>query len=739
LPNHFVGDGVTRVADGKELMVGWQYDMSRVPRKNIAKKIADIVRPGEDRNQQEAHEFVIGTGVAGVFSPNGENSASRARGGSPVQGEGAFSFTRFAVIFFVFGVGILGIAGYRAYQVRQEMLASIENQAGALEYFSVPRDSVGGAGAENSAGAQNPFTIFGGALGEQAGNGTIFPAGYGVAGISDIFSALKEAGSSYRDFQAMTSGGIGLYAEALRFAQEAPSLILGSEKEGMLPSAKRMQALLDQIVNASNRLQSKRTNALSILFPVSDNRYLSFQVEANRAKAFLDALVLGMETDAERHIAIFLENPAELRPGGGFLGSYIDVVTKKGKIIRMDVRDVSDADRVLERNVVPPKPLQAIVRNWRAADANWFFDFPASAEKTLAFLEQSRLYKDENIVFDGAIGVSGRVLSEVLDITGAIHLADGTAITAGNALVAIQASVQEGRAEGAVYPKGILHEITAILSSRLQELDTDAKARMFAGAKNWFAERDVRLYAKASVAENFFRNYDVAGAMFTIPQEFMGDYLAIDRASIGGDKSNLYVDENVKLESRILEEGKVENRLMITRAHKAPQSAPWWYGTVNQTYFRIHTPMSASLSYASGVVAKKIIPKTDYANNGYKRDPDVARVEATENTDLQYPNVSAFRDREKNVFAGWSRVAQGASEQFTLEYASNLSAAPRDGVAYRFVFEKQSGAKSAYHFEIHAPVGFVFAETDSPVYEYDSVDPQGRVVIKLTFSKIKGI
>lgn len=666
----------------------------------------DVMRPRTDAESLQA------------FSPqNSSGGASEAAAGNVPRTK--IPFAKLVGVFISLGALVFGVAAYREYRALGAN-APHADHGGIFDWLSAPRGVV-------SSSAGEPASDF------------------GITGAGGIFSAFKRAGQAYKDFQALSAGGIGLYAEALRFAHDAPKAMLDPNGEGILPAAKRMQNIMDVLAGASGMLRPQAADPPAP-FSSGEESYFELEADAQRAKSFLDALVPWMDTDETRHIAVLFENPAELRPGGGFLGSYADVALRRGKIVAVEVHDVNDADRLLDRMIVPPKPLRASVGRFRAADANWFFDFPASASKVIEFLESSRLYSDKGIAFDMGIGVSGNVLEDLLGITGSIRLEDGTVIAKGGALAALQSRVQagqsrlrsatDGQAAGAAYPKEALKELAALISERLQSLPDDARAALFSQVKEWILKREVRFYAKQPAFQNFFEHLGLAGSSFRIPEGFMGDYLALASANVGGGKSDFYMREKVTFESQILEEGKVQNRLTIARTHAAPKSAPWWYRETNQAYLKVFAPDSAYLTYMSGGSAKKITPKADYAKGGYETDADVARIEATEEGSLPYPEVGMFREEGKRAFATWSRVPAGASRELTLAYTEHLAASPREGVRYRFVFDAQSGAQREYHFEIHAPIGFVFAETGLPMYEYDAKDPPGRVAVTLTFSKI---
>src|SRR6185437_1779526 len=112
-----------------------------------------------------------------------------------------------------------------------------------------------------------------------------------------------------------------------------------------------------------------------------------------------------------------------------------------GNILNIAVHDIADADLAFKENVVPPKPLQLIVARWRPADANWFFDFPTSAAKTLQFFASSTLYAATSSAasstpIDGAIAVTPQIVSDLLSITGPISAGKpATTFSADNFLV----------------------------------------------------------------------------------------------------------------------------------------------------------------------------------------------------------------------------------------------------------------------------------------------------------------
>jgi hypothetical protein len=397
---------------------------------------------------------------------------------------------------------------------------------------------------------------------------------------------------------------------------------------------------------------------------------------------------------------------------------------------------VADVDTAFKENIIPPKPLQVEVSRWRPADANWFFDFEDSASETVSFFEQSNLYAASSTKFDAVIAVSPKVMSDLLSLVGPVSVSSTkTTFASSTFLIQIQKMVQNGQATGATYPKAVLKELVAAMFQRIGTLDDSQKETLIPMAMNWINGKDVMLYSKNPVFESFFGTYGAAGTVTELPQNFEGDYLAVVDANIVGQKSDLYIAQNVDFESQINVDGTVSDSVIISRKHKGDQSPYWWYRAANQDYLQLFVSDGSTLSNESGGITKNIVPPVAYAKDGYSTDVLVSAIESTEKDIFGYP-VSSHKESGKEVFATWSRVVAGDTATISFDYSHRLFAAPTDGTSYQFIFEKQAGTARHYKFEIMAPVGFQFAENGLPSYDYESDDPPGRLVINLTLQKI---
>src|SRR3989339_164482 len=112
----------------------------------------------------------------------------------------------------------------------------------------------------------------------------------------------------------------------------------------------------------------------------------------NQAESFKDALsfvpsFLGF-TRPQTYLVLFLNN-TEIRPGGGFIGSYALVKVDSGKIdiLKTDGSENLDWAAPTDFRVESPAPLKKFLKQelWFFRDSNWSPDFPTSAKTSLWF------------------------------------------------------------------------------------------------------------------------------------------------------------------------------------------------------------------------------------------------------------------------------------------------------------------------------------------------------------------
>jgi len=560
-------------------------------------------------------------------------------------------------------------------------------------------------------------------------------------GVSDLqgldLSAAQKAFSSIGSLSNLSAQLVFFSQEMGDVASSSFDFFVTGAGGPLIADLGRLRDTLGAINAESDQLSSVASFAGNLSPAGVGDFYLSLKSQIKSAENFLDAFVPWLADPGTHHLLVLLENPSEIRPAGGFLGSYADVTLASGTITDIAVHDIADADTAFNRKIVPPKPLQLEITKWRPADANWFFDFPTSASKTTAFFEESDLYAKTSTTFDGVVAITPRVINDLLSIVGPVAIGKPTTtFAADNFLVQIQKIVQSGQATSATYPKQVLRDLSRALFAKLASTTSDERQALLAMALDWAAKKEIMVYFKDQAMEDLLGAYGASGAVYEFPQRFNGDYLALVDANVNGGKSDLYVSSTLSYTGRINPDGTMTSHVVVTRRHNGAKSPYWWYKTTNQDYAQVFVPPGTTLTNASGTVQKKIVPPINYAKSGYSTDPLVSSVESTEQTLFAYPGVAWHEESGARVFTTWSTVKAGASTQFSLDYTHRLFLPPAAGVQYQFVFEKQAGTKRHYSYEIDAPLGYVFAENGIASYAYESDDPPGRLVVNLTLQSL---
>ncbi len=140
-----------------------------------------------------------------------------------------------------------------------------------------------------------------------------------------------------------------------------------------------------------------------------------------------DASALGFLSDAvlradgrERTYLILFQNNLELRPSGGFIGSFGVLKVKDGHVTEFSTHDTGNFDGRIPDTIEPPYPMRETLKvsSWKLRDSNWEPDFPTDARKAMEFYAMGGGAE----TFDGVIGITADVLSSFLVVTGPVEV-----------------------------------------------------------------------------------------------------------------------------------------------------------------------------------------------------------------------------------------------------------------------------------------------------------------------------
>ncbi|MBI2062537.1 MAG: DUF4012 domain-containing protein [Candidatus Yanofskybacteria bacterium] len=352
----------------------------------------------------------------------------------------------------------------------------------------------------------------------------------------------------------------------------------------------------------------------------------------------------------KRYLVLF-QNPSELRPTGGFPGTYGVITFKDGKLQDFKVDDVYNLDGQLQELIVPPLQLQHITPNWGMRDANWFVDFPTSARKVTEFYEKitsptcsftSRTCKK----VDGVITFSPQIVAHILDIVGPVEMPDyNLTLNSNNLFSTLQEEVEyKGDRK---QPKQIIVDLAPLMLQKLYLADSGKWLDVFNLLISSMEQKDILMYFRDLNLQSFSMDKGFSGQV----KNTGSDYLMVTFTNVKGSKTDLVMDSSLKVETTI-EDGSVKHRISIIRTHNGGNSEYGFYNKQSPTYVRVLVPDNSEFTGLTGNSRPEFKPLIDYTNSEFKKDEDLAVFEEGSYTDKE-TGVTIYKEAGKTEYGFW--------------------------------------------------------------------------------------
>lgn len=393
-----------------------------------------------------------------------------------------------------------------------------------------------------------------------------------------------------------------------------------------------------------------------------------------------------------RKYLFLFQNNQELRPTGGFIGSYARLDLTDGVIKRFFIDGIFNPDGQLKENIVPPKPIQKVSAGWSLHDSNWFPDFPTSAEKAIFFYE-----KTGGPTVDGVVTITPTLLGKLLELTGPIPLPEyGVTISAENFIPVVQEEVEVKYDREENQPKKILSDLAQEIFARLLIVPSLEHFRGVAEAVvEGLNERHIILYSRQPETQALLDEAGWSGRVLTAPHNF----LMVVHSNINGYKTDGVIDDSINHISEVQADGSIIDTVSITRHHRGGNTPYTWWNKVNANYLRVYVPLGSTLLSAEGMTREFPPAPLDYDALAFRRDDDVIREERS----IVIDETSGTRIGEesgKTVYGNWVYVSPGESVTVTYRYMLPLRLSPMtlkqgEPNGYSVLYQKQSGTSGA--------------------------------------------
>jgi len=440
--------------------------------------------------------------------------------------------------------------------------------------------------------------------------------------------------------------------------------------------------------------------------------------DLNNLRDLSGALKEVFGANGQRRYLLVFQNPDEIRPTGGFIGSIAVMDVKDGKIINMDIPAGGsyDLQGQLNEYLIPPTPLLLSNKRWEFQDSNWFPDFKTSAEKIMWFYRHSR-----SVTTDGVIAINSSVLTRLLMTLGPVtdQKRDLT-ISADNAIGTIQTVVENGAEKSENKPKQIISDLAPQFIDQIKNLDAKKLLPLLSSLHEALNQKEIQAYFTDGQAQNLMEQYGWSGKILETRNN--QDYINVVNTNIQGQKSDAKIKQTISHEAVIADDGSITNTVTITRQHTGNNNENL-YGVPNIDYIRIYVPLGSELTSASGF----IWPDESHfkvPENFYQTDELLSSVEQEIKIDPR-TGTRITKEFNKTAFGNWVITSPG--EESTIVFSYKLPFGIKDLNAngqsfsdkligrsiakYQLIVQKQSGVDSAFESQI------IFPESWEPNYK----------------------
>ncbi len=364
--------------------------------------------------------------------------------------------------------------------------------------------------------------------------------------------------------------------------------------------------------------------------------------------------------DPVTYLLVF-QNSDEMRPAGGFIGSYGILTVDAGHITGFRTEDSYNLDRKIPavKRPAAPEPIAHYLSQPRFyfRDANWNPDFKESAERLLKF------YKEEGGTENpsGVLAVMPEAIKPILALIGSITV-QGQTFTAENFTDALEYEVEINFASRGVHRvqrKKIISEFGNELIARLFALPLSKWPEVLQDVKTALEEKQVLVYVTDPATQEIAERENIAGRI----TQTDGDYLGVFDANMFSLKTDPYVPRAIFY--RVVREpaGLMGYAEIV---YRYPVSGPAWKTKGYRSWTRVYVPKGSVLVEARGAMEEEL-----------SKNPGKVEVSV---------------ESDKTVFGAFVAVQVGQVKRLSFKYRlpDSVETAVRNG-RYELYVQKQPG------------------------------------------------
>jgi len=437
-----------------------------------------------------------------------------------------------------------------------------------------------------------------------------------------------------------------------------------------------------KIADISNNLQLSYLESQKLSHLFGSDKIINYQEKiknlyqiSQRATLIAPLIPQFIGSDDDKKYLILNLNNNELRPGGGFIGSYSTVDFINGKFSSLKVGDIYDIDGQLKQKIPAPAPLvDALgVDSWYLRDANWDPDFKNNYPVIKEFY-----FKETGEKIDGVIAVDLQFIKAILNFTGPIELRDyNETVSSENIAELGQKYSEVNFFPGSRQKKNFFSALSRELINEIIVKKKYLEPQFLFVLDQSLTKQSMQIVFEDRSIQNALDilglTGEVPGRNYSEKTNKTNDYLMVVDANLSANKSNAFLSKKINYSLNLDKNGNLLSRANIVYKNSSPNNS--WPAGDYKNYLRVFVPRGSKLEKVS-------IDGVNYTSQ-----------------------FSSYDDGKLTFFAGSLEVPYNTTKTIEFSYTQpkgiNLSEKTSD---YFFYYQKQAGTYGIdFNYEFNHP------------------------------------
>ncbi len=404
-----------------------------------------------------------------------------------------------------------------------------------------------------------------------------------------------------------------------------------------------------------------------------------------------DTLPNILDAEKKKKYLILFQNNMELRPGGGFIGSYGILDLNKGKVENFSIHDVYEADGQLKGHIEPPYPIRRYLpsAHWYLRDSNFNLDFVSAASSAAFFL-----FQETGQSVDGVIGIDVSFVKSLVSVLEPIYVPEyKETVTSDNFYSLTQAHSEKDFFPSSTQKKDFLTFLYKAINNKISSEKKLHYLTILNSIEDSILKKHILFAFANPQVQRTFTTSGLSSSLWDGRKQAnpsTNDFIGISEANLGVNKANYFVGRSVSYRVQMRDDGTILSKLSLSLKNDSNK----WPGGDYKNYIRFILPKGAILNAitidgSSQKVIKAVTDPLVYESKNFKPP-----------TELE---VDSTNEADKVVYGFLQTISSGKFKKIDIEYSLAQKISPKDPlISYSLKIFKQPGTENY-------PVDFSFS------------------------------